>query len=115
MDDIEGAYIKNNGDFIVGTIEDEIITIGAISKYSQTCGEIKRIRIRRDYQGQGYGEKMLAALIERARELGYSELCMDTLADNLPAQNLYEKAGFTKTGRGEIGTYDLVFYGKKLL
>lgn len=114
LDDIEGTYINNQGDFLVGTEDGEIVVMSAIRKYSETCGLIKRIRVRRDYQGQGYGQKILDALIERASELGYTELYLDTMANNLPAQSLFEKAGFTKTHRGKVGVYDLIFYRKKL-
>jgi ribosomal protein S18 acetylase RimI-like enzyme len=114
LDDIENVYINNRGDFIIGTINNEIMAIGALQKVSESRGEIRRIRIRQDYQGQGYGSKILSELIERAKELGYTELCLDTLADNIPAQRLFEKGGFMEQNRGKIGSYDLVFYRKKL-
>ena len=114
LDNIEGVYINNRGDFIIGTVENDIIAIGALQKVSANLGEIRRIRIRQDYQRQGYGSQILSKLIERARELGYKELCLDTLADNKPAQNLFEKGGFIETHRGKTGSYDLIFYRKKL-
>jgi ribosomal protein S18 acetylase RimI-like enzyme len=114
LDDIEGIYLNDRGDFIMGTIENEIVAMGALQKVSADLGEIKRIRVRRDYQKQGYGGKILAKLISRARELGYTELCLDTLADNTPARRLFEKGGFIKKNHGKIGSYDLIFYRKKL-
>ena len=114
LDDIEGIYINNTGDFLVGTEENEIVAMGAIKKITATRGEIKRIRVRRDYQGHGYGSIILSKLIQRAGELGYAELCLDTLVSNIPAQHLLEKCGFAETHRGKVGTYDLIFYRKKL-
>jgi ribosomal protein S18 acetylase RimI-like enzyme len=114
LEDIEGVYINNNGDFIVGIEGKEIVAIGAIRKASATCGEIKRLRVRRDCQREGHGETIMLKLIERARELGYKELCLDTLASNIPAQRLFEKCGFIENNRGKRGPYDLIFYGKKL-
>ena len=114
LDDIEGVYLGNGGDFIIGIEREGIVAMGGIRKYSETCGEIKRIRVRRDYQRKGYGETILQKLIEIAGKLGYKELCLDTLADNFPAQSLFEKIGFIETDRGNIGTYDLIYYGKKL-
>jgi GNAT superfamily N-acetyltransferase len=110
LDDIEGVYINNRGDFIVGTIENEIMAMGALQKVSADLGEIKRLRVRRDYQKQGYGARILARLISRARELGYTELCLDTLTDNTPAQRLFEKGGFREKNHGKIGSYDLIYY-----
>jgi ribosomal protein S18 acetylase RimI-like enzyme len=114
LDDIENVYINNHGDYIVGTIENEIMAMGALQKVSADLGEIKRIRVRRDYQKQGYGGKILAKLISRARDLGYSELCLDTLAHNTPAQRLFEEGGFRKKTRGKIGSYDLLYYRMEL-
>jgi ribosomal protein S18 acetylase RimI-like enzyme len=114
LDDIEGAYINNRGDFLVGLQDNEIVVIGAVRRMSETCGEIKRLRVRREYQRRGYGEAMMRKLIERARELGYRELLLDTSLYNPPAHRLFEKCGFKEASRGKIGPYDLIIYKKKL-
>ena len=114
LDDIEGVYINTYGAFLVGTEDSEIVAMGAIRQKSATCGEIKRIRVRRDCQRRGYAQTILQKLIELAAEIGYTELCLDATVDNIPAQRLFEKCGFTKTHEGKVGIYDLVFYGKKL-
>jgi ribosomal protein S18 acetylase RimI-like enzyme len=114
LDDIEGIYLNNHGDFIVGTEGQEIVAMGAIRKVSAKCGEIKRIRVRQNCQRQGYGRTILLKLMELASEIGYTELCLDTLASNIPAQRLFEKCGFAENHRGKIGPYDLIYYGKKL-
>jgi ribosomal protein S18 acetylase RimI-like enzyme len=114
LDHIEEIYLDNNGDFIVGLIGNEIVAIGGLKKISPSKGELKRIRVRKDIQRKGYGETILSRLIERSLELGYSELCLDTLAQNIPAQKLFEKHGFIERHRGKIGLYDMVFYEKSL-
>jgi len=114
LNDIENVYINNHGDFIIGTEGGEIVAIGAIRQKSNGCGEIKRIRVRQDCQRRGYGRKILRKLMEIAAEMGYTELILDTVAGNTPAQRLFEKSGFTETHHGKVGTYELIFYGKKL-
>ena len=114
LDDIEGIYINNNGDFIVGTAGNEIVAMGAIKKVTATRGEIKRIRVRREYQRRGYGQTILSRLVELAVELGYPELCLDATDNNAAAKRLFEKCGFVETHRGKVGPYDLIYYGKKL-
>lgn len=64
LDDIEGIYLSNNGDFLVGTIDGEIVAMGVVKKVTAKRGEIKRIRIRQDHQRQGHGQTMLEKLIE---------------------------------------------------
>jgi ribosomal protein S18 acetylase RimI-like enzyme len=103
IDDIEHTYINNEGDFLVGLEGQNIVVIGAIRKETQRKAEIKRIKVRREYQRRGYGEAILSRLIERAKELKYEELYLDTLASNMPAQALFEKHGFTQTQHGKVG------------
>jgi ribosomal protein S18 acetylase RimI-like enzyme len=114
FDDIEGAYINKRGDFLVGIQDGEIVVTGAIRKHTETCGELKRLRVRRDYQRQGYGETMMRKLIERGRELGYRELILDTLASNTASQRLFEKCGFSELRRESLGPFKLIIYGMEL-
>jgi ribosomal protein S18 acetylase RimI-like enzyme len=114
LDNIEDVYINNKGDFLVGMQGDEIVAIGAIRKVSARRGEIKRIRVRRDCQRQGYGQTILLKLMEIAAELGYIELRLDTVAKNTPARRLFEKHGFLEIHRGKVGPYELIFYDKRL-
>jgi GNAT superfamily N-acetyltransferase len=114
LDDIEGAYINNRGDFLVGLEDREMVVIGAIRKVNETCGELKRLRVRRDRQRHGYGEAMMKRLIERGRELGYRELVLDTLESNLPARRLFARLGFTERRRERKGPAKLIIYEKRL-
>jgi ribosomal protein S18 acetylase RimI-like enzyme len=114
LDDIEGVYINNRGDFLVGLQGKEIVVIGALRKATDTCGELKRLRVRRDRQRQGHAETMMLKLIERAKELGYRELILDTLASNTAAQKLFDKLGFVELRRERKGPFNLSIYGKKL-
>ena len=41
LNEIEHVNINNNGDFLVGLYENEIVAMGAIRKFSEICGEIK--------------------------------------------------------------------------
>lgn len=50
-------------------------------------------------RGQGVGEALIAALAERARELGYARMLLDVGDENAAAQRLYARMGFVPTGR----------------
>ncbi|MEC0204724.1 hypothetical protein P4H39_19145 [Paenibacillus lautus] len=45
IDNIEDHYLKKDGDFIVGLINDRIVGMGAYRKRNNDVAEIKRIRI----------------------------------------------------------------------
>ena len=90
LDDIENVYINNNGEFLLGVHEEKLVAMGALKKLSATCAEIKRMRVYPEYQRRGFGQVILKKLMEVAAQLGYTELCLDTLTQNIPAQKLYE-------------------------
>lgn len=114
LDDIQGTYIENGGEFLVGLLDAEIVVMGALKKLSESRAEIKRIRVSRENQRRGYGQTILLRLIEIGKQSGYRELCLDSVVGNTPAISLFEKCGFTETHRKKIGDFDLVFYGKEL-
>src|SRR3989304_10424514 len=113
FDDIEGVYL-NGGDFIVGVEGGEVVATGAFKRRTPECAEFKRLRIRPDRQGKGYGEAIMRRLMKLAAEPGYKEAFLDTLTTNYRAQRLFEKLGFTKSGGGRMGPFDLLFYTRKL-
>ena len=113
FDDIEGVYLKH-GDFIVGLENGEVVAIGAFKRKTEKCAEFKRLRIRPDCQRKGYGEAIMRRLMELAAEMGYTKGYLDTLMTNYRAQQLFEKLGFKKSGRGKRGPFDLLFYTCKL-
>ena len=53
-------------------------------------------------------------LEEKASQQGYTELCLDTTTLQIAAQKLYEKNGFTATGRGQMPPFEVIYYHKYL-
>ncbi len=62
-----------------------------------------------------FADALLRALDERARALGYRRLVLDTAADALPAQRLFEKHGFRRIGPTVLAGFDTLLYEKPLL
>lgn len=114
FNDIENHYLNNGGEFIVGTIDNRIVCMGALRKKSETMAEIKRMRIHPDYQRKGLGQLILDRLEERARQLGYTELCLDTTTKQVPAQKLYEKNGYIEVNRDLFMGFEVICYEKKI-
>ena len=110
LDDIEGVYLESGGEFLVGELEGEVVAMGAIKRVSPDAAEVKRMRVRPDLQGRGYGQTLLDALHDRAAELGYSTLHLDTTVQQRAARRLYLKNGYREAGRGSVGPFECVFY-----
>lgn len=115
LDHIPEIYF-NRGEFLVGEIDGKIVAMGALNKISDEIGEIKRMRVHPDLQRQGIGQQMYDLLEEKARQLGYKKLQLDTTVKQLGAQKMYEKNGYTEIRREKEGwPIETIFYIKHLL
>ncbi|KAF2174340.1 putative acetyltransferase [Zopfia rhizophila CBS 207.26] len=56
--------------------------------------EIKRLYIEPGSRGLGAGRKLLERVLERARELGYREVLLDTLPSMVEAKKMYRRFRF---------------------
>ena len=110
---IEDIYLRD-GEFIVGMIEDRIVAMGALKHTSAERAEIKRMRVHPDYQDKGYGQQVLVYLENRARELGFKVLHLDTTDKQEAAQKLYLKNGYQEIERKQWRSMTMIFYEKGL-
>ncbi|GHO85040.1 GNAT family N-acetyltransferase [Dictyobacter formicarum] len=112
---IEQVYLDNQGEFLVGEIEDRIVAMGAIRRISETRSEIKRMRVHPGFQKRGLGQMILSHLEARAVALGYQTLQLDTTTLQIAAQRLYRKNGFTQLEKTEtINGLTVLLFEKKL-
>lgn len=114
LQEIEQSYLDNGGEFLVAEINGEIVGMGAFRKISETCAEIKRMRVHPDYWRQGLGQTILSRLEQIAKEKGYTTLILDTTIHQVAAQGLYLKNGYTGLRRAKRGIFDTIFYEKQL-
>ena len=95
-------------------MDDEIVATGGFRRIGDGVGEIKRMRVHLSWQRQGFGQAIYSFLENRARELGFRVLRLDTSAQYIPAQRLYEKNGFKEYKRGILGGLETIYYEKHL-
>jgi GNAT superfamily N-acetyltransferase len=82
------------GAFVLVVDGGEAVGCGGLKRLDAEACEIKRMYVRPEARGKGLSRKLLEALEERARELGYVKVRLDT-GDRQPAAKwLYESAGY---------------------
>jgi putative acetyltransferase len=102
------------GDFWVNDFEDELAALPgyyhalliarddagqlvgsvAVKRLPDGAAELKRLYVRPPARGTGLGRTLAAAAIERARELGYATIRLDTLPRMESARRIYASLGF---------------------
>lgn len=101
---LPGEYAQPEGLLLLALVDGEIAGCGAFRRltdvdYPNAC-EMKRLYVRRPFRRFGLGRQIAEALIDRAREAGYSTMLLDTLDDMESARELYASLGF-----GEVPPY----------
>ena len=69
---------------------------------------VSRMIVEKEYRGRGIGSEILEFLINKATEMGFSEMTIGVDKDNEKALHLYRKYGFTEVlfdGADQDGEY----------
>ena len=100
LEDIEGYYLQGKwketvgGIFYTGVVNGKIIGTSAVRRLDDKRCEIKRIYVKKEYRGKGYGKKLFLHALEFAKENYHIvELKTDSSLDI--AIGMYLKYGFS--------------------
>ncbi|WP_181304312.1 GNAT family N-acetyltransferase [Rufibacter sp. XAAS-G3-1] len=97
-DDLYHLFQTPGSAYVVAQMEGEII--GGCGVYPtdglpQGCAELVKFYLAAEVRGQGIGYQLLQHNIERAKELGYQQLYLESFPELAKAVSMYERAGFT--------------------
>ena len=91
---LPSPYVPPSGALLIAHVGLDAAGCVALRRLDKHTGEMKRLYVRPAYQGFGLGKRLVEAVIEAARQIGYSELRLDTLPTMTSAQALYHRLGF---------------------
>src|SRR5262249_22556090 len=79
---------------------EELVGCGALKELDPRHGEIKSMRTKSRFRGQGAGTLILRHIIGEAQQRGYERLSLETgsMAAFGPARRLYQSHGFIDCG-----------------
>ncbi len=86
--------------FWAAWVNDELCGCGALKELDPETGEVKSMRTRDAYLGQGIGQAVLDRILHTAQERGYRKVYLETGTGNTfkAAHGLYLKNGFSRCG-----------------
>jgi GNAT superfamily N-acetyltransferase len=100
----EEAILAKGGVILFAQFDNEIVgTVGLIPKDAQTCEMIKMGVLDRA-QGQGIGRALGEAILEVAREMGFSKMVLYSNTKLTAALSVYQKLGFCEV-KEDFGGY----------
>jgi len=116
--DLKGLTTPDIRFFSLRDAQGQLLGIGALKALSQEVGEIKSMRTADAALGRGVGKAVMNHLIAVARAAGMKEIKLETGNSPLyiPANRLYEGAGFTRCGpfAGYQDTPFTYFYAREI-
>ncbi|KAL6237732.1 hypothetical protein BDW75DRAFT_60337 [Aspergillus navahoensis] len=98
---LPGTYGTPHGDLLLAYSIDNTplgcVAVRPLDDSKQSC-EMKRLYVSPEARGRGLGKALVTAIVQRAKELGYKQMRLDTLPSRMQgAIALYTRVGFVET------------------
>ncbi len=93
--DLPGDYAPPEGRLLLATYEDQLAACAALHKLEPGVCEMKRLYLRPQFRGKGFGRVLADRVIAEARQIGYERMRLDTVEPIMKdAVAMYRKLGF---------------------
>ena len=115
LEELPGEYSEPDGTLILAIEADAVAGCVALRKIDMEICEMKRLFIRRDFRGKGWGRVLADKIVDEAASKGYSLIRLDTLDTLKEANTLYKSMGFQPIAPYlEDTSIELVYWGLDL-
>lgn len=115
IEDLPAMYSEPCGCIILSCENEIPFGCVALRKFEDNICEMKRLYIPKTYRGRGIGRELAGRITEKAKELGYGKMRLDTLETMTEAISLYKSMGFYEIEKYRDNPIKEVVYMEKKL
>jgi GNAT superfamily N-acetyltransferase len=95
LEGLPGKYAPPLGRLLLAYDDTALAGCIALRPIDETTCEMKRLFMRPEFHGKGFGRKMIERVLQEARQIGYSRMNLDTMPGRMDqAISLYRSFGF---------------------
>lgn len=108
--------LNKGGVIFFASVDDKVVGTCALIKHRDGSLELAKMAVTKKFQHRGIGKKLIEAVIERAGEMGPTQLYLLTSNRLKSANRLYEKIGFRRIDKSPLdkSRYHRTTYAMKL-
>jgi GNAT superfamily N-acetyltransferase len=96
LNDIQENYINKGYVFLLGIYDSKPVCTGALIKEDKEIGRIVRMSVLKDYRRKGLAQVIISELENKAVELGFTRIVLETNKEWYDAINFYSSNGFNE-------------------
>jgi len=115
LEHLPGEYASPEGCIFVCKLDDAIVGCIALRKLEKGICELKRMYVREGFRGKRIGKQLAEKVIERAKEIGYRRMRLDTLRSMKTAIRIYEELGFKEIEAYRYNPFENAMYMEREL
>lgn len=94
---LPGKYSPPTGAIFMAMLNKNIAGCIALRPLEHSICEMKRFFVRPQFRGKGIGRHLAEISIKKAKDIGYTKMCLDTHNSFKAAIAIYQSLGFKET------------------
>lgn len=92
--ELPGKYALPKGRLYLAYMDEKLAGCVALRPMDDDKCEMKRLYVKPEFRGRGFGRILAEKIIQEAKEIGYKQMFLDTLDTMQAAVKLYASLGF---------------------
>lgn len=112
IDHINDVYMKCSGSrfWVAESASGQLVGMIGVQHHDDGNGQIRRLRVRCDFQRRGIGTALLETALRFCQEKNYLKVTLDTYVERDAAVSLFEKFRFRLNHRRCVGQKELAYF-----